>query len=90
MAVRKSKRRQGNLIERIDDFLDEWEDRKGKRISDATFGWAFDNPGFIKTLRGGGYPRPPSIEKAETFMIQTRAQWAVEDRAAPKRPRKRG
>lgn len=80
MAVRKSKRAQGTLIERIDAFIDEWEERTGKRISDAYFGWLFDNPRFVSTLRAGGYPRPPSIEKAEAFMIQTRAQWAHEDR----------
>lgn len=90
MAVRKSKRG-GTLIERLDAFIDEWSERKGKRIADRTVGWYISNPRIVETIRGGGYPRPPSLEALEQFMAEKRAEWAVEDRSAkPKRKRKRG
>lgn len=88
MAVRKSKRGPVTLLERIDDFLDEEETRRGKRIMDSTFGERFGNPRFLETLRAGGEPRRKSIQACEEYMAMTRAKWAAED-APAKRTRKR-
>lgn len=93
MAVRKSKRGPVTLLERIDAFIDEEAERRGKeRIDDKTFGHRFRNPRFLETLRKNGEPRRASIQACEDYMAQARAEWAAEDRekkAQPKRKRKR-